>query len=300
MADVQNPAVANAGEPKKAVRRGVAAAVGTQSLRFDTRDVQQNGLFLAHLEKVEVSTFVPGEGKTGMPSFNGLEIPRITFSFASNEEEVNKRRRVYLQFNAVESTALTIPGKSEEWKVNLVLNYLKHILDVFVFKGRELTDAEAEALSLDFVDFDENGEYVTVAPETVLQSWKNLFENVANILNSGKDGKPYFKTADNKNIPLWIKLIRYFKRNNEWKEVNNGALSFPQFVGEGVIEIYQPNVAPIIKLDVSREWIKIKDLTKQAPKAPNMLAPTAPAGGVDVSAFMAGPAIAPTEEDLPF
>ena len=300
MADVKNPAVANAGEPKKAVRRGVGTATGTQSLRFDTRDVQQNGLFLAHLDKVEVSSFVPGEGKTGMPSFNGLEVPRITFTFTSNEEDAAKRRRVLLQFNAVESTALTIPGKSEEWKVNLVLNYIKHILDVFVFKGRELTNEEAEALSLDYVDFDENGEYVTVPAEEVLRAWKNLFDNVATILNTGRDGKPYFKTADNKNIGLWIKLIRYFKRNNEWKEVNNGALAFPQFVGEGVIELYTPNVSPTIKVDATREWIKVRDLSKQAPKAPNMPAPVAPAGGIDVTSFMAGPAVGPAEEDLPF
>ena len=158
-------AVANATEAKKPIRRGVSTALGTTNLKFDTRDVQPNGLFLAHLDKVEVTSFVPGEGKTGMPSFNGLEVPRITFTFASNEDELNKRRKVYLQFNAVESTALTIPGKSEEWKVNIPLNYLKHILDVFVFKGREMTEEEAVALSLDYVDFDENGEYVTVPAE---------------------------------------------------------------------------------------------------------------------------------------
>ena len=295
-------AVANAPEAKKPIRRGVSTAVGTTNLKFDTRDMQPNGLFLAHLDKVEVTTFVPGEGKTGMPSFNGLEVPRITFVFASNEDEINKRRKVYLQFNAVESTALTIPGKSEEWKVNIPLNYLKHILDVFVFKGREMTEKEAEALSLDYVDFDENGEYVTVSPETVLAAWKNLFTNIVTLLDTGNNGKPCYKTADNKYIPLWIKLIRYFKVKNEWKEVNNGSLSFPQFVGEGAIEIFKPNVHPIIKVDITRERIKVMDLQKQAPKAPNANLPAGPAGGIDVSSIMgggiAGPAI-PAEEDLP-
>ena len=299
MAETQNPAVANA--VKKPVRRGVAAAAGTQTLKFDTRDVQQNGLFLAHLEKVETSTFTPGEGKTGLPSFNGLEVPRITFTFASNEDDANKRRRVYLQFNAVESTAFTIPGKAEEWKVNIPLNYLKHILDVFYFKGRELTEEETDALSLEYVDFDENGEYVSVAAEDVLSSWKHLFENVAAFLNAGKDGKPCFKTADNKFITVWIKLIRYFKTKTEWKEVNNGQLAFPQFVGEGVIEIFQPNVAPTIKLDITREKIKVMDLQKQQPKAPNMIAPVATVGGIDMSQYGLGGGPAPTaEEDLPF
>ena len=299
---VEKAPVANGVETKKTVRRGLGTATGTTNLKFDTRDVQANGLFLAHLEKVEVSSFVPGEDKTGMPSFNGLEVPRITFSFASNEDEINKRRRVFLQFNAVESTALTIPGKKEEWKVNLPLNYLKHILDVFILKGREMTESEAEMFSLDYVDFDENGEYVSVPAEDVLRAWKNLFTNIAAALDEGNDGKPYYKTDNNKFIPLWIKLIRYFKVKNEWKEVNNGNLAFPQFVGEGVIEIFKPNVAPIIKVDITREKIKAMDLQKQAPKAPTAIGPAAPAGGIDVTAMMGGMSgpVVPAEEDLPF
>lgn len=301
MAEGENAVVANAATPKKPAGRGIGTAVGTTNLKFDTRDVQPNGLFLAHLDKVEVTTFVPGEGKVGMPSFNGFEVPRITFVFSSNEEEANKRRKAYLQFNAVESTALTIPGKAEEWKVNIPLNYLKHILDVFVFKGRDLTEEEVASLSLDYIDFDENGEYVTVDPKDVLAAWKNLFDNVATILNTGNNGKPYYKTNDNKFIALWIKLIRYFKAKNDWKPVNNESLGFPQFVGEGVIEIFQPNVAPTIKIDITRERVKVMDVKPQ-PKAPNANLPAAPAGGIDVSAMMGGMAgpVVPTEEDLPF
>lgn len=303
MPDVPNGTVANVPE-KKVIRRGISNETrGTVRLKFDTRDAKSNGLFLAHLEEVKVSTFVPGEDKTGMPSFNGLEVPRLTLTFASNEEEVSKRRYAVLQFNAVESTALTIPGKSEEWKVNLVFDWIKHILNVFVLKGRQMTAQEEEALSLDFVDFDENGEYVTVDPQVVLSSWNKLFTNFENIMNRGRDGeKPYYKTADNKNIALWIKLIRYFKARNEWKEVNRGDLSFPQFVGEGAIEIYQANVMPSIKLDITREKIAPMNLTKK--EAPNFQAPAAP-GGVDmmsqfspVSEFGGGPV--PPADDLPF
>ena len=303
MPDLPNGTVANVPE-KKVIRRGISNETrGTVRLKFDTRDAKSNGLFLAHLEEVKVSTFVPGEDKTGMPSFNGLEVPRLTLTFASNEEEVAKRRYAVLQFNAVESTALTIPGKSEEWKVNLVFDWIKHILNVFVLKGRQMTPQEEEALSLDFVDFDENGEYVTVDPQVVLSSWNKLFTNFENIMNRGRDGeKPYYKTADNKNIALWIKLIRYFKAHNEWKEVNRGDLSFPQFVGEGAIEIYQANVMPSIKLDITREKIAPMNLTKK--EAPNFQAPAAP-GGVDmmsqfspVSEFGGGPV--PPADDLPF
>lgn len=303
MPDLPNGTVANVPE-KKVIRRGISNETrGTVRLKFDTRDAKSNGLFLAHLEEVKVSTFVPGEDKTGMPSFNGLEVPRLTLTFASNEEEVAKRRYAVLQFNAVESTALTIPGKSEEWKVNLVFDWIKHLLNVFVLKGRQMTAQEEEALSLDFVDFDENGEYITVDPQVILSSWNKLFTNFENIMNRGRDGeKPYYKTADNKNIALWIKLIRYFKARNEWKEVNRGDLSFPQFVGEGAIEIYQANVMPSIKLDITREKIAPMNLTKK--EAPNFQAPAAP-GGVDmmsqfspVSEFGGGPV--PPADDLPF
>lgn len=289
---------------KKPIRRGVNNETrGTSRLKFDTRDAKPNGLFLGHLESVEVTSFVPGEETTGMPSFNGLQVPRLTLTFTSNEEEANKRRYVYLQFNAVESTANTIPGKSEEWKVNLIFNWLKHILNVFVLKGRAMTEAEEAALSLDFVDFDENGEYVTVPAETVLAGWKNLFTNFENIMNRGRDGeKPVYKTADNKNITLWMKLIRYFKAKNEWKEVNRGDLAFPQFVGEGAIEIAQTNVMPSIKLDVTREKVPPMDLNKN--KTPNFNAP-APSNGVDIMGGgeginpFGGPMV-PAADDLPF
>lgn len=271
-------------ETKKPVRRGISNETrGTSRLSFDTRDAKTNGLFVAHLDKVEVTSFVPGEDKTGMPSFNGLEVPRLVLTFASNEDEVAKRRYVTLQFNAVESTALTIPDGKEEWKINLIFDWIKHLLNVFVLKGRDMTAEEEAALSLDYVDFDENGDYVTIDPEVVLASWKKLFNAFEQIMNRGrKDGTPYFKSAsDNKFIPLWIKLIRYNKVKNEWKAIaNNDALAFPQFVGEGCIEIFQQNVAPTIKLNTTRERIVPMNLDKK--KEPNAVMPGAPGTGVGI------------------
>ena len=84
MPDEVNAAVANAAEPKKVVRRGISNETrGTTRLKFDTRDAKQNGLFLGHLEDVKVTTFVPGEDKTGMPSFNGMEVPREALCISS-------------------------------------------------------------------------------------------------------------------------------------------------------------------------------------------------------------------------
>lgn len=264
----QNEVANEATKEVKKVRRGIAAARGTTRLKFSHEQAKLNGLFIAHLDSVATSMIQIGEDKTGMPSFNGLEIPKLVFTFASNEAEVAKRHYVILQFTAVESNANTIPGGKEDWKVNTVFDWLKHILNVYVLKGRELTDEEADALSLPFEDFDEQGEYVPVEPETVIAGWKTIFENFENIVNRGRDGQPYYKTKDGKDIPVWIKLLRYNKTKKGWNPVNNGDLSFPSFVGEGCIEIYKQNTAPSIRIDSVKESIIPMNVEKA--KAPNM------------------------------
>lgn len=275
---------------KKVNRRGVAAARGTTRLKFSHEQAKQNGLFIGHLESVVVSMIQIGEDKTGMPSFNGLEIPKIVLTFASNDPEVSKRNYVTLQFTAVESNANTIPGGKDEWKVNTVFDWFKHILNVYVLKGRELTEDEANALTLSFEDFDEQGEYVPVEPEDVVAGWKTLFENFENIINRGRDGQPYYKSKDGKYIPVWIKLLRYIKTGKKgWQPVNNGDLAFPSFVGEGCIEVYKQNTPPSIRIDSIKEAIIPMNVEKA--KAPNM--PTPGMGGVAAPAMGGIPVVDP-------
>lgn len=260
---------ANAEEVKKVVRRGLGSARGTTRLKFTHELAKQNGLFIAHLESVAVSTIHIGEDKTGMPSFNGLDIPKLSLTFASNEAEPAKRHYVTLSFNAVESNAETIPGGNKEWTVNSVFDWLKHVLNVYVLKGRELNEEEEAALSLSYEDFDEDGEYVPVEPETVISGWKTLFENFENIMNRGNDGAPYYKTKDGKAITVWIKLLRYIKSGkNGWRAVSNGDLTFPAFVGEGCIEVFKQNTPASIRIDSVKEAIIPMNIEK--PKTPNM------------------------------
>lgn len=194
-------------EVKKVSHRGLGSARGTARLKFGNDQAKPNGLFLGHLEEVKYSTITIGEDKTGMPSFNGFEIPKLTLTFASNEEDPNKRHYVSKTFTAVESNVNTIPGGKEEWKVNSVFDWLKHVLNVYYLKGRELTDEEAAALSLTFEDFDEQGEYVSVDTEIVINAWKVLFENFENIMNRGKDGKPVYH---DKIINLFLFGLNFF------------------------------------------------------------------------------------------
>lgn len=291
-------------EVKKVSHRGLGSARGTARLKFGNDQAKPNGLFLGHLEEVKYSTITIGEDKTGMPSFNGFEIPKLTLTFASNEEDPNKRHYVSKTFTAVESNVNTIPGGREEWKVNSVFDWLKHVLNVYYLKGRELTDEEATALSLTFEDFDEQGEYVSVDTEIVINAWKVLFENFENIMNRGKDGKPVYHDKNNKFIPVWLKLLRYVKSRKSWTPVNNGDLSLPQFVGEGCIEIYQQNAIPSIKIDLVKETILIINVEK--PKTPNMpavggMAPMMGGVAIDQTMNPIGTDISSqTIDDMPF
>lgn len=291
-------------EVKKVSRRGLGSARGTARLKFGNDQAKPNGLFLGHLEEVKYSTITIGEDKTGMPSFNGFEIPKLTLTFASNEADPNKRHYVSKTFTAVESNVNTIPGGKEEWKVNSVFDWLKHVLNVYYLKGRELTDEEATALSLTFEDFDEQGEYVSVDTEIVINAWKVLFENFENIMNRGKDGKPVYHDKNNKFIPVWLKLLRYVKSRKSWTPINNGDLSLPQFVGEGCIEIYQQNAIPSIKIDLVKETILIMNVEK--PKTPNMPAVGGMApmmGGVTIDQTMnpmGADISSQTIDDMPF
>lgn len=291
-------------EVKKVSRRGLGSARGTARLKFGNDQAKPNGLFLGHLEEVKYSTITIGEDKTGMPSFNGFEIPKLTLTFASNEEDPNKRHYVSKTFTAVESNVNTIPGGKEEWKVNSVFDWLKHVLNVYYLKGRELTDEEATALSLTFEDFDEQGEYVSVDTEIVINAWKVLFENFENIMNRGKDGKPVYHDKNNKFIPVWLKLLRYVKSRKSWTPINNGDLSLPQFVGEGCIEIYQQNAIPSIKIDLVKETILIMNVEK--PKTPNMpavggMAPMMGGVAIDQNMNPMGTDISSqTIDDMPF
>lgn len=291
-------------EVKKVSRRGLGSARGTACLKFGNDQAKPNGLFLGHLEEVKYSTITIGEDKTGMPSFNGFEIPKLTLTFASNEEDPNKRHYVSKTFTAVESNVNTIPGGKEEWKVNSVFDWLKHVLNVYYLKGRELTDEEATALSLTFEDFDEQGEYVSVDTEIVINAWKVLFENFENIMNRGKDGKPVYHDKNNKFIPVWLKLLRYVKSRKSWTPINNGDLSLPQFVGEGCIEIYRQNAIPSIKIDLVKETILIMNVEK--PKTPNMpavggMAPMMGGVAIDQTMNPMGTDISSqTIDDMPF
>ena len=279
-----NIATENAQTVAKKVRRGVSNKTqAVAQLKFHEKDAAQNGLFVGHLEEVRVDWSNNAEAK----SFTGISIPRLTFHFASNHANASEKRHVYQTLFPVESNVNTIPGGSEDWRVNNVFNWIKHILDVFYLKGREMTEAEEDALSLTFEDFDENGEYVSVEAEDVIAGYRAIFENAAAMLNGsfdladGEVAKPVYKTSDGKFIPCWLKLLRHKKRKGDWVNVGaNGDLAFDGFIGNGVVELLKKDCPPtVLRLDLAKESITPKE-TKKTPTigAPGMGAPAM--GGV--------------------
>lgn len=310
---------AEAGQPaevaNKKKRRGISNETrATSRLKFDdVRDANKaNGLFQGHLESVEVKDITIGEETTGMPSFNGMTVPKLILTFASNHPAVAERRYVSMQFLPAESNVDTIPNGSKAWQVDRIMAYLKHLLDVYLLKGKSMSEEQEDALTLAFEDFDDNGEYVSVDPTEVINGWRVLFENFANIMNTGKDGKPIYVTADGKIIPIWMKLLRFTKNKGQWKPVEGGNragdLAFPGFVGEGVIELFVTNKAPILKVDATKEKIAVMDIAKTPTNPAVSGMPGAPMGGVPAG-FGDGmgadngspiPAFPGAGEDLPF
>lgn len=275
----------------KKVRRGVSNQTkAVTQLRFHEKDAStQNGLFIGHLDSVSVDWSVNAEGK----QFTGEKVPHVTLHFASNHPSASEQRHVYYTLNCVESNVNTIPGGSEEWKVNNIFNWMKHILDVYYLKGREMTEDEEFALSLPFTDYDDEGNYVVVEIDDVIAGYAYIFNNFAAMMNGQfnlKDGetpKPCYKTADGKFIPAWLKLLRHKKVKGEWKNVaQNGELGFDSFIGNGVVELIRKDMPPaVLRVDLAKESITPKE-TKKAPSIGAANSGIAAMGGVMAGAPM--------------
>ena len=272
--------------PKKN-RRGVSNQTqAVKQLPFHEKDAAPMGLFTGHLEEVRIDWSVNADGG----AFTGIKIPRVTLHFASNHNVATEQRHVYQTLFPQPSNVDTIPGGKDSWRVDNVFNWIKHILDIYYLKGREMTPAEEDALSLGFCDYEEdaagNCTYVPVDTEKeVIPAYRTLFENFVAMMNGtfnlaeGEVAKPCYKTADGKFLPAWLKLLRHKKVKGQWKNVGqNGELAFDGFIGNGVVELMKKDMPPaVLRLDLSKESITPKEVNKQ----PTIGAP-AIGGGVSV------------------
>lgn len=207
---------------------------------------------------------------------------------------------------------MCIPDGCRQIVVDNIFKTIKHFLDVFYLKGRQLTDEEELALSLEIADSDEDGNYVPVEPEEVLAAYRKLFENTVAIFNGswnlaeGETPKPCYKTADGKFIPIWMKLLRHVKnKDNRWVNVGaNGNLGFTSSPGAGLIErINGQNPPAILRINLARESITPKETQAKAPTigvAGVVNAGTVVAGGVPQMGAAPSEAYVEAQDGMPF
>ena len=149
---IKNGVAAADAAPKKN-RRGVSNQTqAVAQLKFHEKDAAPNGLFIGHLEDVRVDWSVNADGG----AFAGIKCPRVTLHFASEHKNESEKRHVYQTLFPQPSSVDTIPGVKDAWRVDNVFNWIKHILDVYYLKGREMTAEEEDALTLSFCDYEEN------------------------------------------------------------------------------------------------------------------------------------------------
>ena len=309
-------------ENVKKNRRGISSARKTV-LKFHEKDavaipgVPQNGLFMGHIDTIEVTKTTIKEDAQGLQSFAGKEIPRLVIRFASNHANEDDRRHYTLSFNPVESNVDTIPGGSSQWQVDNIFTWMNNLLEIFYLKNRKLTEEEENALSLTFEDYDENNNYIPVEADDVIKGYTFVFENFAAMMNGTfgtKDaeatGKPCYLSEKGNIIPIWMKLTRFQKdRKGNWRATgSNGELAFDAFYRTPLIEKIDNAKPPIkVSLDLSRESITPKEVKKAptiggqgaAPMAGGVMMPGGMPGAVPMGT-MPGNAGAQAGEDMPF
>jgi len=293
---------------KKVLKRGISNETrAVTRVKFHEKDCNPStGLFVGHLESVSVEFSNTDRSQ----NFPNMDVPRITFHFESNHSRIAERRYYGHSLFPVESSIETIPNGSKAYRVDYIINTIKHFLDVYYLKGRELSEAEEDALTLDLVDYDEDGNYVPVDPTDVLNAYRKMFENAAAMLNGtfnlkeGEVAKPCYKTADGKIIPVWMKLLRHVKNNKgQWINVTTGGdLGFTGNPGSGLIELVNGTNPPaVLRINLAKESITPKNTeAKPIIGAPTAMPGTVLAGGVPQMGAAPSEAYNEAQGEMPF
>ena len=288
-------------QPKKKFRRGITNETRSVTrLKYDESLANRsNGLFMGVIDSVDVQTVDFKEDNNGMPSFAGETVPVFVVNFHSLHDTPEKWRWVPLRLMPAESNANTIPFADDAWKVDNVTGTIKHLLEVVYLHGRKLTEKEEDALTLPFEDFTitDDGKFVyePIEAKVVLEGYKQVFENAAAMLNGtwnlepNTTPKPAYVNKDGKKTWYWLKLLRFIKnKKNQWRPVagtgsNAGDLAFSSFIGSGIIEKYEKEVAPSLRVDPAKESIIPQKWQAEpsAPKTPAGVAGGVPMGGVN-------------------
>lgn len=303
-AKVEEPVVnqsANAATaaPKKC-RRGISNETRTTSRKkFSHKDAINNiWLFVGNLH-ARVAWVTMKEESNMRPAFAGKAVPQLIIEATSLHTNPVDVRVASKTFWAYESNVDYIPGGSKEKFINMDFAWIKHFLDVVVFKGREMTDEESEMLELGYVDYDDNGQYEPVEVEDVIKAWGVLFDNVVKLVETGgENGKSALLNKAGNQRQFWFRLNRYYKNKGDWafsgQGPEEGDLVFPNIVGQGIFEekfMIDANHfrEPSLLFDVTKERIApMEGVQSKQKKAPN-LAAAAGIGGIAMGAGIVQP-----------
>lgn len=303
-AKVEEPVVnqsANAATaaPKKR-RRGISNETKTTSRKkFSHKDAINNiWLFVGNLH-ARVAWVTMKEESNMRPAFAGKDVPQLIIEATSLHTNPIDVRVASKTFWAYESNVDYIPGGSKEKFINMDFAWIKHFLDVVVFKGREMTDEESEMLELGYVDYDDNGQYEPVEVEDVIKAWGVLFDNVVKLVETGgENGKSALLDKAGNQRQFWFRLNRYYKNKGDWAFSGQGSeegdLVFPNIVGQGIFEekfMIDANHfrEPSLLFDFTKERIApMEGVQSKQKKAPN-LAAAAGIGGIAMGAGIVQP-----------
>lgn len=296
---VNQSANAETAVPKKR-RRGISNETRTTSRKkFSHKDAINNlWLFVGNLH-ARVAWVTMKEESNMRPAFAGKAVPQLIIEATSLHTNPIDVRVASKTFWAYESNVDYIPGGSKEKFINMDFAWIKHFLDVVVFKGREMTDEEAEMLELGYVDYDDNGQYEPVEVEDVIKAWGVLFDNVVKLVETGgENGKSALLDKAGNQRQFWFRLNRYYKNKGDWAFSGQGSeegdLVFPNIVGQGIFEekfMLDANHfrEPSIVFDITKERIAPMDgVQSKQKKAPN-LAAAAGIGGIAMGAGIVQP-----------
>lgn len=299
---VNQPANSAATTAPKKRRRGISNETRTTSRKkFSHKDAINNlWLFVGHLH-ARVAWVTMKEDNNMRPAFAGKAIPQLVIEATSLHTNPADVRVASKTFWPYESNVDYIPGGPKEKFINMDFAWIKHFLDVVVFKGREMTDEESEMLELGYVDYDDNGQYEPVEVEDVIKAWGVLFDNVVKLVETGgENGKSALLDKVGNQRQFWFRLNRYYKNKGDWAFSGQGSeegdLVFPNIVGQGIFEEKFMLDAthfkePSLMFDITKERIAPMDgVQSKQKKAPNLAA--APGiGGIAMGAGIVQPSM---------
>ncbi len=228
----------------------LGSARGAAVKKFTLDKNVNDGLVLLALEDVKVDTITLGDN-TKEISFNGKELPRLSFIFRQANAQPGVRPAYYYHsFRPVEHTEDNVLNK--QWKYNQIMDYITHFHHVFA--GREdYTASELELANFPMEEINEKGEFIPQEADKVIAAWTTFFTGVAQMFNGyGKKPVVLYKKEDGSPKIVWAKLLLYETIKGKVTEVNNGDPGMPNFVGDGTIELYIKGIKSSLRIKLEK------------------------------------------------